>query len=182
MGLLRTRNETASIARVEDLPFAASGADENLRTAAIGEAVAWFLQRGYVPSIPVEPTRYDLVVESDDGLKRVQVKSTTSTERDRWLVRIARKGYEAGGQRGRRVYDEDDIDLLFIVTSSGDKYLVPIGITGGAASLTLDSKYAAYKVEDYRSAGRERLRRQSLGWAVRGCQLRHQRLRAATGI
>lgn len=39
-------------------------------------AARWFLDRGYVVSVPMEVTVYDLVAESDDGLKRIQVKTT----------------------------------------------------------------------------------------------------------
>jgi hypothetical protein len=56
------------------------------------------------------------------------------------------------------VYRPDEVDLFFVVTSSGEKYLIPIGATNGATSLTLDEKYAAYKVEDHRGEGRERIR------------------------
>ena len=42
----------------------------------------WFLDRGYTVSVPLEPAAYDPVTESDDGLQRVQVKSTTCQERN----------------------------------------------------------------------------------------------------
>jgi hypothetical protein len=175
MGLSRSRYEARQVAPDEPVPFTAIGADHNLRAAAVGEAIAWFLQRGYVPSMPVEPTRYDLVVESDAGLKRVQVKSTTTKERGRWVVRIVRMEYGqaesvTNGRRGRTVYRPDEVDLFFVVTSSGEKYLIPIGATSGATSLTLDEKYAAYKVEDHRSEGRERIRP-----VATGRRLAHQR-------
>ncbi|WP_430503102.1 group I intron-associated PD-(D/E)XK endonuclease [Micromonospora trifolii] len=94
MGIARSRDQTyAARQAVPDVavPFASAELPDRLRAAAIGEAIAWFLRRGYLPSIPVEPTRYDLVVESDDGLKRVQVKSTTHQDpRGRYVVGIAR--------------------------------------------------------------------------------------------
>lgn len=45
-----------------------SGAAAGLSTAA-----RWFLDRKYLVSVPLEPAPYDLIAESDDGLKRVQV-------------------------------------------------------------------------------------------------------------
>jgi hypothetical protein len=136
-----------------DLPFQREPSDANLRKASAAIATAWFMHRGYVVSIPVEPARYDLVVEADDGgLARVQVKSTTTTDRGRWLVGINRRQYgkgerrNANGARGRCVYRPDEVDYFFIVTGSSDSYLIPIAATNGAATLTLDSKYAAYKV------------------------------------
>jgi hypothetical protein len=137
--------------------FNADGSDLHLRSAAIAEAISWFLRRGYIPSIPVEPTQYDLIVESDTGFKRVQVKSTTVTERGRWLVGCSRQVYESGGNRKRTAYTANEIDFLFIVTSNNDKYLIPIAVTNGNKTLTLDDKYAKYKISDYYSTGRERL-------------------------
>jgi hypothetical protein len=135
------------------VPFSAELDDAHLASAAIGEAVSWFLRHGYVPSLPVAVAQYDLIAESDDGLMRVQVKSTTRRVRGRWNVGINRFVYEsslppgANGTRKRRPYNSDEVDLFFIVTASGDKYLIPLALTSGAVNLTLDDKYSAYKVE-----------------------------------
>lgn len=128
--------------------------DENyLHRAATALATAWFLGRGYMVSLPVEPALYDLITESDDGLIRVQVKSTrTQDSRRHWLVCINRRAYDSRakrtsvGARSRRNYGPDEIDYFFIVTACGDKYLIPRPVTRNLASLTLDSKYAAFKV------------------------------------
>jgi hypothetical protein len=110
------------------------------------------MHRGYVVSIPVEPVRYDLVVESDEGLMRVQVKSTTSKDHGRWIVRIDRQKYgkrlrpSSNGARQKCTYLPDEIDYFFVVTGDGDKYLIPLSETNEALSLTLDSKYAVYRV------------------------------------
>jgi hypothetical protein len=140
----------------DPLPFSAQAEDRNLRAAAIGEVAAWFLRRGYVPSIPMEPTRYDLVVESDDGLKRVQVKTTTRRTKGGsglYYVTIGRMAYEpeaainGNGRRARLHYGSDEIDLFFVITGSGDKYLIPLAVTGELQSIVLDRKYAAYRVD-----------------------------------
>lgn len=152
MGLIRTRNEASQVAPALMLPFQAAVSEKYLRTAAIGEAVAWFLQRGYVVSVPLAVTQYDLITESDGGFIRVQVKTTTRKERGRWVVGIERRVYEAGatananGSRRRRAYSPDEVDMFFITTGDASRYLVPLEATGGVTQLTLDDKYAAYKV------------------------------------
>lgn len=134
------------------LPFSSGELDTHLRAAAIGDAVSWFLRRGYVPSLPVEPARYDLVVESDDGLKKVQVKSTTCRRAGTWFVRIWRMEYASGndlncnGRRGRTAYLPGEIDLFFVLTGDGSKFLIPVEATAGQTTLSLDRKYAAFKV------------------------------------
>jgi hypothetical protein len=54
-----------------------------LRDAGTSIAAAWFLLCGYNASFPVEPTVYDLLVSMPDGIKRVQVKTTTFNK-DGW--------------------------------------------------------------------------------------------------
>lgn len=138
---------------VVEVPFGRDRDPELLRKAAAAHATAWFMERGYTVCVPVEPALYDLVVESDEGLVRIQVKSTITRDRNgRWLVRIHRMTYDSSAKRtssGARVscaYASGEIDFFFIVTAFGDKYLVPLAVTSGAGTLTLDSKYAGFKV------------------------------------
>jgi hypothetical protein len=63
-----------------------------LRAAAASIATAWFLLRGYSTAIPAEPEEYDLLVTLPDGVKRVQVKSTTfRASSGRWQVKVGRR-------------------------------------------------------------------------------------------
>ena len=136
------------------LPFTLDADERNLHKAAASKAAAWFLERGYMVSVPVEPAAYDMIVDSDEGLVRVQVKSTRSKDdAGRWLVRIYRQSYDrdakltTNGPRVRRNYSDAEIDYFFIVASDGSKYLIPLNVVQGIGSLTLDSKYAAFRVE-----------------------------------
>jgi hypothetical protein len=143
----------ATPAEAVDTPFTRERDTRLLHKAAAARATAWFMERGYTVCIPVEPALYDLVVDSDAGLVRVQVKSTTSHDRTgRWLVRIHRMAYDptvkptANGSRIKCVYAPGEVDFFFVVTADGDNYLIPLESTNGVSSLTLDSKYAAFKV------------------------------------
>jgi hypothetical protein len=154
MGLIRGTDQVRLLAPEVHVPFRAEVSEQNLRVASIGEAAAWFLRRGYVVSAPLAVAQYDLVVESDDGFAKIQVKTTTAKDRySRWSVGISRKEYgadserNADGARKRRPYRSDEVDFFFIVTGCGDKYLIPLPATEGATALTLNDKYAAYKVE-----------------------------------
>lgn len=97
---------------------------------------------------------YDLVTESDDGLKRVQVKSTNRREdSDRYFVRLIRRRYDpespgnAAGRYRDVAYSEADIDLFFVLTGDGSQYLIPIGAVNGQKALVLDAKYSGYRIE-----------------------------------
>lgn len=157
MGLIRDKTESyAAKHEVTDHLHAfqqAPGA-RNLRSAAIGEAVRWFLERGYNPSIPVETARYDLIVESDRGFQRVQVKSaTTKSAYGNWNVRACRLQYDSAmsvttaGKRRSVTYTENEIDYFFVVTADNTKYLIPLAVTTtSAGKLVLGKKYAKFKV------------------------------------
>jgi PD-(D/E)XK endonuclease len=132
-----------------DAPFNRPRDPAALRRSATSLATAWFQARNYRVSVPVEPAPYDIVVESDAGLVRVQVKSTNRTERGRWIVSIVRQAYapSAAGGRSRRRYTANEVDFFFIVTGNEAKYLIPLEVAGDAQSLTLDGKYALYKLD-----------------------------------
>jgi len=125
----------------------------DLHKAAGPIASAWFLERGYRVALPVEPAPYDLVVESDEGFARIQVKSTVSKDNGRWFVRIHRRAYDAtmkpgaAGSRKVCLYSPDEVDFFFILTGDGLKYLIPLKVTNGYRSLTLDVKYSAYRLD-----------------------------------
>jgi len=74
MGILRSKEASRGKALQVSVPFTNPVSDRHLRKAGIGQAIWWFSQRGYSVSIPVEPEPYDLIVESDDGLKLANVE------------------------------------------------------------------------------------------------------------
>lgn len=136
----------------QSVPFSRPPSLEHLPKSAVALASAWFLERGYRVSVPTEPAPYDLVTESDEGFARIQVKSTTVRDVGRWSVGISRREYtagvlNAGGARKECTYSHGEIDFFFVVTGDGSQFLVPLAVTNGAQRLTLDSKYAAFRVQ-----------------------------------
>lgn len=135
-----------------ELPFKGRHDPQSLGKEATACAVAWFIRRGYSVSLPVEPTAYDLITESDAGLKRVQVKSTryqvrpgtytAHLHRTEW--RIGPKGRQGYGPRP---YRSDEVDLFFILCANDDTYLIPIEVVKGKSSLNVSpAKYGHFKI------------------------------------
>lgn len=132
---------------VHSLPFSQDPGGY-LADTALGVAIAWFSERGYVVSVPVKPTYYDLVTESDDGLKRVQIKSSSKRNRHgNEEVSIGRQIYDgsrpmnSGGRRRWVAYGAAEVDVFFILTASGKTYLVPQAAVPGLMCLTLTSRF-----------------------------------------
>jgi transcriptional regulator with XRE-family HTH domain len=124
----------------------------HFRDAAIGYAVAWFMHRGYNVSLPVGQGPYDLVVDSDCGLQKVQVKSTHRKDRrGRFFVHVCKRVYDgaahmnASGRRRRAAYSMKEVDCFFILTGNQDTYLIPRSGVGSKKSLTLDRSYACFR-------------------------------------
>lgn len=118
-------------------------------------AARWFLDRGYNVSVPLEPAAYDLVVESDSGFKRVQVKTTAAIERrsGRYRVRLLRSSYQPSAElnsrgRVRQVpYSAAEVDYFFVATAAGTTYLIPFDVVANVrSSIVLDDKYAEFAV------------------------------------
>ena len=117
----------------------------NLREAATSLAASWFSLCGFNPAIPVEPTVYDLLVSMPDGIKRVQVKTTTYNGKNGWMIQVGRRPYSIGNNARLVPYDPDTIDLFFIVDGDLSLYLIPSKIIAGRVGLLLRT-YSKYIV------------------------------------
>lgn len=102
-------------------------------------AAAWFTLCGREVSWPLEPSRYDLLVSSDQGLRRVQVKTTITRSGRSWQVFLS----TARGER--RTYDPHEIDDFFIIDGELGYYLIPVAVVGGLHSIHLNA-YEEYRV------------------------------------
>ncbi|WBB94109.1 group I intron-associated PD-(D/E)XK endonuclease [Verrucosispora sp. WMMC514] len=136
--------------QARSLPF--SQAVDRCGRSGLSVAATWFLDRGYNVSIPVEPAPYDLVCESDDGLKKVQIKTTRKVSGGgRYVVQLTRTIYNpaampnsAGKYRQAR-YEPGTVDLFFIIAGP-NTYLIPYDAVATSTTLNLDDKYGAFVV------------------------------------
>ena len=121
---------------------------------SLSVAMQWFLERGYLVSVPIEPAPYDLITESDQGLQRIQVKSSSMRPRGSgpFRVKLTHTAYVAGATRNsggcyRQVpYEPGVIDYFFIATADEAKYLIPAHAVEGATCISLSERYDGFKV------------------------------------
>ena len=116
-----------------------------LRDAALSVAAAWFTIRGGVVSLPIEQAVYDLLVHSPDGIRRVQVKTTTTKGRENGQVTVSRRPYSVGNLAPRMPYDPEIIDYFFIMDGDYDMYLIPSRAVAGRVAVQLRT-YREYVV------------------------------------
>lgn len=102
---------------------------------------------GHRVSWPLEPAVYDLLIDTGPGgIRRVQVKTTTTWVAGAWLCTLTRSEYAgaAGGKRPVR-YSSDQVDDFGIVDGDQEVYLIPFAAVAGRTAVSL-RRYAAFRV------------------------------------
>ena len=115
--------------------------------SGLGLAIAYFTTKGYTVSIPLNDTQdYDLIIDKNNELKRVQVKSTgCKTKYGNYQVALK----SCGGTKGKtyKTIINTSVELVFIVAENKNMYLIPKEIIKNRTTLNLCQKYSKYKVE-----------------------------------
>lgn len=133
--------------------------------AGLGIAIAYLSRIGVEVAIPLTDTqRYDLIVVHDDGMARVQVKTTT--QRDvrygHYRVSLQSIGRNNTGTV-RRKFDQNDYEWLFVVCGDACCYMIPSGAITAKTVVCLTSRYDPYMLIDDQSGRPESNRHRLLG-------------------
>ena len=113
----------------------------------LGAAIAYYTSKCIPVALPLNDTQgYDLIVDNN-GLKRVQVKTTKYKQAtsEYYAVQLGNTGGSSGKGRIRK-FDNSRSDLLFIVTVEGDLYEIPTTNITSKRVLTLSIDYDRFKV------------------------------------
>jgi hypothetical protein len=115
----------------------------------LGVAIGRFVRKGYHVSIPLTDSQdYDLVIEVDDQLCKVQVKMTYYQKyEDIYQVNLRVFGGNRSGTGKVKHFDPERVDYLFVLTEAGDMYFIPSRDIQSRSSMNLGEQYAAYLVE-----------------------------------
>ena len=89
----------------------------------------WFLEHDYVVSIPNIPCQYDMLVDIDGKIIKIQVKTCHLAKDESGIeFRVSSMTHNKQGYT-RRVYSEDSVDY-FMTCYEDDYYLVPFSECG----------------------------------------------------
>ena len=112
----------------------------------LGIAIAYYSTSGYIVSIHLNDTQdYDLIVDKNNILKKVQVKATScKTRYNKYQVALK----SCGGTKGKtyKTIINTNIDEVFIVTDSMDIFIIPIEKIKNKSTLNLCDKYEKYRI------------------------------------
>lgn len=113
----------------------------------LGIAIGYFSTNGYTVSIPLNDTQdYDLLIDRNNEIKRVQVKYTScKTKYGNYQVALK----SCGGTKGTtyKTVIDTNVDYVFIATDKLDMYLIPKSEINNKSTLNLCDKYKKYKIK-----------------------------------
>jgi len=108
---------------------------------AVGEAIRYFTKNNNSVLVPVSDCdKYDLVIDHDGVLKRIQCKYSDDKEKSGAFIVDLRT---FGGYRDKTYhtrYLKGDFDLLFVYCSNGNSYLIPEEKLWGKSQLAIGIK------------------------------------------
>ena len=110
--------------------------------AGLGYAIAYYTSKGHSVSIPLNDSqKYDLIVDINDILFRVQVKTTKQKLKN---FKVSLRTIS-----GRKVlgFKPSSFDILFVLTSEKSLYEIPSEVLFSYKnSINLTDKWNKYKV------------------------------------
>lgn len=120
-------------------------------------AIHYFSCLGYIVSIPLNDSqKYDLIVDTGEGLKKVSVKTTSQRNRNGGFeVQISAKG----GNRSRNSiapFDNKSCDLVYVLTSERKAYLFESSSITARHHFTITEDRKAHRVHTEEYLGRSR--------------------------
>lgn len=115
----------------------------------LSKAIAHFMESGYEVLLPIGDKRpYDLVVEKDGILQKVQCKYTShKTKYGIYLVPLRIKGGNRSSGNTAKIYNKEDFDILFAYTSEGTMYNIPFKDVDCTNSYSLGTAAEEYKIK-----------------------------------
>jgi hypothetical protein len=122
----------------------------------IGElsAMEWLTSKGALVWLPFTHSPHvDLMAEFEDGLVRVQVKTSTyraslKSGEERWKVAIATSGGNQSWTGVTKKFDPARVDYLFAVVGNGRRWFIPSHFVESCREVALGgTKYSEFEVE-----------------------------------
>lgn len=110
-------------------------------------AIGYFGSNGYVVSIPLNDTQdYDLIVDKDNLIERVQVKATSQRSTTGYSIVSLKSSGGTNGSIYKRVADTK-IEKVFILTEKMEMYLIPFEEITTYNTLTLTPDRQKFRVD-----------------------------------
>lgn len=112
----------------------------------VAAAVMYFTINNFSVSKPLaDSQRYDLIVDRDGVLSRVECKTTSHKPRGNvYVVTLATSGGNQSGTGEIKSISTADSEYVFILCSNGTQYLIPTVLLHGRAKMSLGVEWNDY--------------------------------------
>src|SRR4051794_37966890 len=112
-------------------------------------ALQWLTGRGAKVALPVgHSPDWDLIAELEDGLVRVQVKTSTFQRNGRWEVVLCTRGGNRSWSGVVKLLDSSRCDYVFAHVADGRRWFIPAKALGGGSAILLGGpKYEEYEID-----------------------------------
>ena len=124
----------------------------NIGNAGLSMAIAYFGTNGYTVSVPLNDTQdYDLIVDMDGSLKKVQVKASNCKETSNSYT-VQLRTISGTTRKAYKTVADTDIDFLFCLCGDGTIFLIPKDEIVNRSVLclsTVKSKFSRKDSPDY---------------------------------
>ena len=114
----------------------------------------WLGSKGATVWVPFNHSPHvDLMAEFEDGLIKVQVKTSTfqakpKSGEERWKVAIATNGGNRSWTGLTKKFDPAKVDYLFVLVGNGRRWFIPSAFVEAAREVTLGgAKYSEFEIE-----------------------------------
>lgn len=124
----------------------------DIGNAGLSMAIAYFGSNGHTVSVPLNDTQdYDLVVDINGMLHKVQVKATNNMVYE-GVYAVPLRTISGTTRKAYKTVKDTMVDFLFCLCGDGTMYLIPIGDIKNKNQINLGknkSKYAGESTPDY---------------------------------
>jgi len=113
----------------------------------LGKAIGWLTQCGYTVSIPLTDSQdYDLIVDINNKLNRVQVKTTQyKSTYGVYAINLSVKGGNRSYNTIKK-FNPDNVEYVFAITSDNDMYFIPSSEIKAVNNLNLGKNMFSHKI------------------------------------
>jgi hypothetical protein len=115
----------------------------------LGAAIAYFTECEYTVCVPLTDSQdYDLLVDTGEFIKRVQVRTTSYKKRSFYRVNLRVMGGNSKKNYIHKTGDQLMYDWLFVLIEDGTQYLIPKDELVAKSYLTLGADKSKYKIRE----------------------------------
>jgi hypothetical protein len=112
-------------------------------------AIYWCASKDAAVLVPLGHCRdYDLAADFGDGLKRIQVKTSSLSRNGRWEIAVCTRGGNRSWSGRVKYLEPSSYDYLFVHVGDGRRWFIPSAAVEARSGLRLGGpKYAEYEIE-----------------------------------